>query len=65
MGRNTTVGTRLIESASEIREHYAGSADRPLGGYLVTMTVYSSVVAALADADMLQFVHAWLTKAAA
>ncbi len=53
MGRNTTVATRLAESASEIRERYAGGADRPLGGYLATMTVYSSVVAALTGAAVL------------
>jgi len=53
MGRTTTVATRLAESASEIRERYAGSADRPLGGYLATMTVYSSVVAALTGAAVL------------
>lgn len=54
MARQTTVTRRLAESAAEIHEHYAGNADRPLGGYLVTMTVYSSVVGALTGAAVLR-----------
>ncbi len=53
MAKQMTVTRKLAESASQIGEHYAGHADRPLGGYLATMTVYSSVVGALAGAAAL------------
>ncbi len=58
MARQTTLTrklarSKLAESASQISERYAGQADRPLGGYIATMTVYSSVVGALAAAAVL------------
>ena len=58
MARHTTVTrklarSKLAESASQIGERYAGNADRPLGGYIATMTIYTSVVGALAGAAML------------
>jgi uncharacterized protein DUF1360 len=53
MVTQTKVMRRLAESAGEIREHYAGSADRPLGGYLAAMTAYASAVTGLAGAARL------------
>lgn len=38
----------LTRLARTQRSRYAGDADRPLGGYLLTMTTYTAVVAALA-----------------
>ena len=52
----------LTRLARTQRSRYAGDADRPLGGYLLTMTTYTAVVAALAGADLLQFTHAWLQQ---
>jgi hypothetical protein len=46
-------GSKLAESASRIGRRYAGGAERPLGGYVATMTVYSSVVGVLAGAAVL------------
>ncbi len=57
----TTTGTRPLSSArarlaglvlSEQRQ-YAGDADRPLGGYLGTMTAYGAVAGVLAAATRL------------
>ena len=39
---------RLAASAGKIRDRYAQGSDRPLGGYLATMSTYSAVVAGLA-----------------
>ncbi len=47
----SAIGTVLDRAASLVQEQrssYAGDADRPLGGYAVTMTVYASVVGAVA-----------------
>lgn len=44
---------RLAASAGKIRDRYAGGSDRPLGGYLATMSTYSAVIAALAGAARL------------
>lgn len=41
---------RLVAVARAQRGQYAGDADRPLGGYLATMTAYTAVVSALAAA---------------
>ena len=40
---DTTVG----REAQEVREHYAGDADRPLGSYVGTMATYGTLVAGL------------------
>jgi hypothetical protein len=53
MARQVTVTRKLAEAAGEVGEHYAGHADRPLGGYLETTTFYSSVVGVLASAAAL------------
>lgn len=53
MNTVNTVGkarSRLARLARSQRGQYAGDADRPLGGYLMTMTAYAAVVAALAAA---------------
>jgi hypothetical protein len=39
---------RLAATAGKIRDRYAQGADRPLGGYLATLSTYSAVVAGLA-----------------
>jgi hypothetical protein len=44
--RNTGAG--LARRARAEHRHYAGDADRPLGGYLATMTTYTAVIAGLA-----------------
>jgi hypothetical protein len=46
----STARSRLEGMARSQRGQYAGEADRPLGGYLVTMTVYAGVVGVLAAA---------------
>jgi hypothetical protein len=43
-----TARSRLADAARSQRGQYAGEADRPLGGYLVTMTAYGAVVGVLA-----------------
>ena len=44
---------RLTASAAKIRDRYSRGSDRPLGGYLATLTTYSAVVAGLAGAARL------------
>jgi hypothetical protein len=39
---------RLAATAGKIRDRYAQGSDRPLGGYLATLSTYSAVVAGLA-----------------
>ena len=45
--------TRLAASAEKIRDRYARGSDRPLGGYIATMSAYTAVVAGLAGAARL------------
>lgn len=55
---------RIARSARTQHQHYAGEEDRPLGGYLMTMTGYAAVVGVIAaGADLLQFGYAWLQQA--
>ena len=44
---------RLAASAGKIASAYSDGSDRPLGGYLTTMSVYSAVLCALAGAAAL------------
>jgi Protein of unknown function (DUF1360) len=44
----TDVKSRLAGLAHSEQAGYSGDADRPLGGYLVTLSTYTTVVAALA-----------------
>ena len=44
----TNLKDRLTGAASAQGARYSGEADRPLRGYAVTMTVYASLVTALA-----------------
>lgn len=43
-----TARDRLADLVQTQRSSYAGDADRPLGGYVMTMGTYAAVVAALA-----------------
>ncbi len=43
-----TARSRLALKARSVRDQYAGEADRPLGGYLITMSAYAAVVGVLA-----------------
>jgi len=44
----TDVKSRLAGLARSEKAGYSGGAERPLGGYLATMTTYATIVAALA-----------------
>jgi hypothetical protein len=43
-----TARARLTDAARSQQDRYAGDADRPLGGYVATMSVYAGVVGGLA-----------------
>lgn len=45
-----TARDKIARTARTQYKHYAGEADRPLGGYLMTMTGYAAVVGAIAAA---------------
>jgi hypothetical protein len=45
-----TARVRLTSIARTQQERYAGDAERPIGGYMVTMGVYAGVVGTLAGA---------------
>ncbi len=45
-----TLRSGVARAVRSERGQYAGDADRPLGGYLATMTAYAAVVGALAAA---------------
>jgi Protein of unknown function (DUF1360) len=49
----SSVRTRLAGLARSQQRQYAGDADRPLGGYLGTMTAYGAVAGGLAAATAL------------
>ena len=48
-----TMASKLAESARKVASAYSGGSDQPLGGYLMTMSVYSAVLCALAGAAAL------------
>lgn len=47
MTKQMTATSRLAESVKQIGRRYSGGADLPLRGYLITMTTYGTLVAAL------------------
>ncbi|MGO8886533.1 MAG: DUF1360 domain-containing protein [Streptosporangiaceae bacterium] len=53
MATITEMSSRLADQARTQRDRYAGGADRPLGGYIATMSFYSALVGSLAAAARL------------
>lgn len=53
MTKQAAITQRLTKSAGRIESGYAAGADRPLGGYLTTLGVYSAVVGALTGTAVL------------
>jgi hypothetical protein len=49
----SSIKAGVARRAQAEHRHYAGDADRPLGGYLATMTTYAGVVASVAAAARL------------